>query len=96
MFVGVINKPLKSGSSGQPSYQGVISYDEGTLFVVTDEGRLCSGVFKITGKEIKVSPLGMIDRRDFMQVGDKVNFQVSSYSLVQISFIFLSCVDDPT
>lgn len=28
------------------------------------------------GTEIKVSPLGMIDRRDFIQVGDKVNFQM--------------------
>uniref|UniRef100_H2Z8A1 CSD domain-containing protein n=1 Tax=Ciona savignyi TaxID=51511 RepID=H2Z8A1_CIOSA len=65
-ITGKVLKPLKSVNPTQTSYQGLIEYKE------TDE----SG--DTTIKTILYSPLSLSDRRDFIQVGDKVTFQISS------------------
>uniref|UniRef100_F6YAH3 Cold shock domain-containing protein E1 n=1 Tax=Ciona intestinalis TaxID=7719 RepID=F6YAH3_CIOIN len=59
-------KPLKSVNPSQTSYQGLIEYKE------TNEAD------ETTIKTISYSPLSLSDRRDFIQVGDKVTFQVST------------------
>nr|XP_002127595.1 cold shock domain-containing protein E1-like [Ciona intestinalis] len=63
---GKVLKPLKSVNPSQTSYQGLIEYKE------TNEAD------ETTIKTISYSPLSLSDRRDFIQVGDKVTFQVST------------------
>ncbi|XP_076800145.1 cold shock domain-containing protein E1-like isoform X1 [Clavelina lepadiformis] len=62
---GKVLKPLKSVNPSQSSYQGLIEYKE------TNEAE------ETTIRTIPYSPMSLSDRRDFIQVGDKVTFQVS-------------------
>lgn len=61
---GKVLKPLRSVNPAQQSYQGLIEYKE-----TNAEG-------ETTLKTVAYSPLSLSDRRDFIQIGDKVTFQV--------------------
>jgi len=63
-WTGKVLKPLKSVNPTQSSYQGLIEYRENAS----------SG--EMTTKTISYSPLSLEDRRDFIQIGDQVTFQV--------------------
>lgn len=63
---GKVLKPLRSVNPSQSSYQGLIEYKE------------TNSAGDTTIKTIAYSPLSLSDRRDFIQIGDKVTFQVST------------------
>lgn len=63
---GKVLKPLRSVQPSQSTYQGLIEYKE------------TNGAGETTIRTLQYSPLSLHDRRDYIQIGDKVTFQIES------------------
>merc|ERR1712136_75414 len=63
---GKVLKPLRSVQPSQSSYQGLIEYKE------------TNSAGETTIRTLQYSPLSLADRRDYIQIGDKVTFQLET------------------
>jgi cold shock CspA family protein len=59
-------KPLRSVNPSQTTYQGLIEYKD------------TNATGESTIRTLQYSPLSLHDRRDYIQIGDKVTFQIES------------------